>query len=370
MKQGYMILLLLVCLFGILAYIYMKPKRMHERFEDSPKKAPLAECPTKAQRTPDGHIQVQPGNKVFATMKEYLDYLNGLYASGSKCIPPKVENNTQPIPGIMGGLGTGKEGSESVKMQGASREVLDYNGKELAYAKTPINNLDDYEYSRVFESENTSRNGLSNKSKSELMNNHKTDWANLPFNSEKRSAKEDEFVAGRLEDVYREPVTGVFFKNIDGNNVIPPNSEALHQREQQLLAEYKPSEISKHKVSSEMETVGQLVNKLYKEDPNWEPVVTKVSDHQWEISELIPKRKKEKYEDETTVSLSLAEQTGMANPLPNITIDDHNRADPYFDKSGVGDKDNNKFWRYEDFTKWTPGLERMFAPTLANKEWS
>jgi hypothetical protein len=32
MKQGYIILLVLVCLFAVIAHIYMKPKQMRERF--------------------------------------------------------------------------------------------------------------------------------------------------------------------------------------------------------------------------------------------------------------------------------------------------------------------------------------------------
>jgi hypothetical protein len=56
-------------------------------------------------------------------------------------------------------------------------------------------------------------------------------------------------------------------------------------------------------------------------------------------------------------------------PPPTVNIDDRNRGDPYFDKSGVGDRDNDKVWQYKDFKKWTPGLERMFAPTMDTKEW-
>ena len=43
--------------------------------------------------------------------------------------------------------------------------------------------------------------------------------------------------------------------------------------------------------------------------------------------------------------------------------------DPYFDKSGVVDKANDRFWNYKEFNKWTPGLERMFAPTVDTKDW-
>jgi hypothetical protein len=43
--------------------------------------------------------------------------------------------------------------------------------------------------------------------------------------------------------------------------------------------------------------------------------------------------------------------------------------DPFFDKKGVVDYEGDHFYRYENFAKWTPGLERMFAPTLDHNDW-
>ena len=54
---------------------------------------------------------------------------------------------------------------------------------------------------------------------------------------------------------------------------------------------------------------------------------------------------------------------------PSMTIVDNQRGDPFFDKAGVVDYDNNRVWKYNDFTKWTPGLERMFAPTNDTQAW-
>lgn len=343
-------------------------KKAIERFEnEEPAKE---ECPIQAERTPDGKIQVQPGNTLYGSMQEYLDYLNGLYAKGSMCLPPKVTNNASPIPGVLGGLGTNTESPDSVKMQGGDRTVLDFSPAEQGtYAKTPIDKLDDYEYTRVFQSENNLRNALTEETKSDLMNKHTLDWANLPFNAEKRAKKEDEFVAGRKDTAYQDPETGAFFKNVEGNNVEPPDMDAAKQREDNVLSAYQPTDISTHTVGNEMLTVAQIVNAAYKNDPNWEPVIRKTSDYQWEVTELRPKEKKEKYEDEKSKDLAFAQSRGETLPPPSISIDDRMRNDPYFDKSGVGDRDNGKFWKYDDFTKWTPGLERMFAPTLTNKEW-
>ena len=327
------------------------------------------ECPISATRTPDGKIQVQPGDKIFKGMNEYLEFLNNIYAKGGTCIPPKVTTSNQPVAGILGGLGTNTESPNSVNMQGGDRSVLDFDNNEQTYAKTEIDKLDDYEYTRVFESEQGIRSPITPESKSVGMNKHVLDWANLPNNAEARAAKEDEFVSGRAEKGFRDPVTGVFFENMEGKNIGVPDMDAVKAREEKLLSAYKPSDISTHTVDNEMKTVAQIVNAAYKNDKNWEPVVTRISDFQWEVTELRPKARIEKYEDEKTKNLALAEERGEALPPPSISIDDRNRDDPYFDKSGVGDRNNNKYWKYEDFRQWTPGLERMFAPTMTTKDW-
>jgi hypothetical protein len=246
---------------------------------------------------------------------------------------------------------------------------MEHEGEEGPSIKKPINKLDDYEYRRVYEQERGSRNSLSQSTKNELLGTRALDWANLPFNSETRAQEEDSFIAGRMEDGFREPKSGVFFNTVRGSGLEPPDVEAAHAREQKLLAAYRPTDVSKHIMDNETEAVANLVNKVYAEDKAWEPVVTKVGENQWEVTELRPKPRKERYEAEATQELSMMEAKGLVVPPPVVDIDDRIRGDPYFDKSGVGDRDNNRLWNYKDFNKWTPGLERMFAPTSDNKTW-
>jgi hypothetical protein len=52
-----------------------------------------------------------------------------------------------------------------------------------------------------------------------------------------------------------------------------------------------------------------------------------------------------------------------------MQIFDQGTNDPAFYRAGVADNDNGRFWNYKDFNKFTPGLERMFAPTLTTREW-
>lgn len=366
------ILIILAAVAALLFIVFIRSLNgvmPREAFANSPSAAD-SQCPTSAKRSPDGSIIVQPGNKTFGTLSSYVDYLTSLYAKGANCIPPMVSSNREPVPGILGGLGNGAEPPAAVNLQGATRDVLstDFHN-EMTSAQTPINKLDDYEYDRVDQVERGSRNTISTAAKNELMENRRLDWANLPFNSEYRAEQEDTFTSGRMDSMHKDPESGVFFNKMEGTDVEPPDVEAQKLREQKILASYQPTAVSKHVVDSESEAVAKLVEAMYKDDPNWEPVISKVNENKWEVTELRPKPKKERWEDAKTQTLAMAEANGKAIPPPVIDINDRMRGDPYFDKSGLGDRDNNRFWDYNDFRKWTPGLERMFAPTMDNKHW-
>jgi hypothetical protein len=343
--------------------VVLKRKTTHEPFES-------VSCPTEAVRGPDGRIQIKPGNKVFKNMSDYVSYLKDIYGKGAQCVPPKVRLHREPVRGLMGGLGNSTEPPRAANMLGTTRNVLDSDASaEETSVRTPIDKLDDYEYSRVFEVERGSRNALSTGVKNELLEKRALDWSALPFNSEARAQQEDEFIAGRMDNVWREPKSGVFFKNMEAESTMPPDVEAAKLREQKILASYRPTEVSEHIIDNETQAVANLVNKMYKEDPNWEPVVTKTGENQYEVTELRPKARKETFEDAQAKTTAMAEQGREAQPAPVMNIFDRLQDDPYFDKRGVSDKNNDRFWNYKDFNKWTPGLERMFAPTMDNKEW-
>jgi hypothetical protein len=329
-------------------------------------------CPTAAVRGPDGRISVVPTGQTFYTMSDYITYLNGLYSGGSQCIPPPVTDDREPVFGILGGVGNGAAPPKAFNLEGPTRDVLDMagNGEETS-ARTPIDNLDDYEYNRVFQSEDISRNTISKQAKNELMEKHNLDWANLPFNSENRAEKEDEFIAGRMDNYWKEPKSGAFFNTVSGKTVMPPDAEAEYMRQQKILSSYRPTDISEHVVDSETEEVAKMVTKIYENDPNWTPVITKTDEGQYAVTEIIPKTRKERFEDAKTIGL--ATTAGLSNQTPDakasIQISDRMRNDPFFDKGGVVDKDSNRVWEYNDFRKWTPDLERQFAPTAATKAW-
>jgi hypothetical protein len=203
------------------------------------------------------------------------------------------------------------------------------------------------------------------------MSQYHLDWANLPWNSDEKAKEEEAFISGRMEDGMRDPKTGVFFRNMEGADVGPPDEAATAAREAKILSAYIPTDISKHVVDSEMERVAQVVNQAYASDPDWEPVVEKRGEHQYAVTELRPRAKKERWENETPTVQEAKDQgilTGTSF-APDMKIDGGRSDDPYFDKAGVVDNANDRVWKYQDFNKWTPGLERMFAPTNETQAW-
>ena len=319
------------------------------------------DCPLTAERTSDSRILVQPQNKYFDSMADYVGWLSG---SAQLCVPPMVKGPKEVTVTSDRDVGPNQH---KLKQQPASGNVFTKQVEgEMTSAKTPINKLDDYEYTRIFQNENSPRGELSKTTVNSLMAKNQLDWAKLPFNSDTRKTAEDEFVADRADNAFRDPKTGVYFKAIEGFSVNPPDIGALDEAEKAKLEpfESKPTE---HLLKHDIDDVAALVKKMYADDPNWEPVIEKVNEHEYRVSELRPKPRKEHYAGEEDQTIERAKENG--NIQAQVTVEGGNN-DPYFDKKGVIDYSNDRFWEYKDFKKWTPGLERMFAPTLDTGKWS
>jgi len=327
-------------------------------------------CFTDATRGSDGKIHVLPGDKTFENLSEYVSALADQYSTGKLCIPPQVKEYRSPVEGVLGGLGVGAIGPSGVNQQNATRVVTE-SDVDRPWDTTPINSVDDYDRTNVYENERNSRHGaMSTAVINDLTNKYKTDWSQLPFNSEAKAAQEDVFVAGRLDNVYREAKSGVFFKNMMGDGLFPPNTDEREQNERRMLNSYKPPEVAKNVEEEETSMIGKLVKKLFGSNKEYEPVVEKTADNNWAITELRPTPRKETWADaDNGTSIDEAVQRGWIPPQASMQIFDHGTSDPYFAKQGVADYDNNRVFNYRDFNKFTPNLERQFAPSLPTRDW-
>jgi hypothetical protein len=327
-------------------------------------------CFTDAKRGSDGKIHVLPGDQTFENLSEYVSALTDQYSTGKLCIPPQVKEYRSPVEGVLGGLGVNAIGPKGVQQQNATRVVTE-STVDRPWDTTPINSVEDYDRTNVYENERNSRHGaMSTAVINDLSNKYKMDWSQLPFNSEAKAAQEDAFVAGRLENVYREPKSGTFFKNMMGDGLYPPNVEQREEDERAILNAYAPPKVAKNIQEEETSTIGKLVKKLFGSSEEYEPVVEKTGNNNWAITELIPKPQKETWADaEKGTSIDEAVQRGWIPPQASMQIFDHGTNDPAFYKAGVADYDNNRVFNYRDFNKFTEGLERQFAPSLPVHDW-
>jgi len=320
------------------------------------------ECPISAKREEDGKIHVQPQNRAFDTMADYVAWLSGLSAAGSMCVPPYVVGPrevemTSSDRNI--GISSKQTGNKSGNV--FTKQV---EGEQTS-AQTPINKVDDYEYTRIFQNENSPRGEISKTAVNSMLAQKQWDWAQLPFNSDKKADAEKEFISGRMDSAQRDPKSGVFFRGVEAADVNPPDVETVESNEKAGLKSFdaKPAEkLLEHNV----EDVGEMVRKMYASDPDWEPVVEKVGENEYRVAELRPKARKEHYAGAEEPTIERAKANGLVSAEVEV---EGGRQDPYFDKKGVLDYGNDRFWEYKDFKKWTPGLDRMFAPTLDTTNW-
>lgn len=347
-----LILLILICV-AIWYYRMFHSMSKVEGFESST-------CPLSAERKEDGKIHVEPQGLSFDSMNDYITWMSGLNNT-TVCIPPYVKNGFSAVASADRAVGA------TVGKQDTFGNVFTKQVEgEQTYAKTPINKMDDYEYTRIFQNESSPRGELSRTTVNSLTSQNQFDWAKLPFNSQTRADAETEFVSERMDGVTRDPRTGVFFKSMEGASIVPPDSDAIDAAEKASLASFKPESPDKLLSQHDTEDIASIVKTMYENDPNWEPVVEHVGANNYRISELRPRRRVEKYAGDEDQTIERAVLGGMVSPKIDI---ENGGTDPYFDKKGVLDYTNDRFHEYKDFKQWTPGLERMFAPTLDTGDW-
>lgn len=322
----------------------------------------LPSCITRAYYDVMGRIRIEPQNLMFEKANDFMNYFNVLQRMNPACVLPTIEEYKGPIPGVLGGQGTETASADQIALESGTRAVL-----TNTEGQQEINNLADYDLP------NRDRNNqVLKQQKSTGIAQYQNDWTNMPYDSDVRANYEDQFVEARMNAGFRDPKTGVFFSDLEGARVAPPDQDTIAIREAKLLSDYQPTSLTVHQVDDETERVAKVVAQTYKNDPDWEPVVEKIAEHQYAVRELRPRRQKTEWEGDESMTVEDAQHAGIltgASTKAQINVQ-RSEGDPYFAKDGVADYSNNRFWKYNEFNKWTPGLERMFAPTNDTQNWS
>lgn len=224
------------------------------------------------------------------------------------------------------------------------------------YAKQPIDSVDDYEYSMIFKNEGD--RAMTKETRDLLMSQYPMDWSTQPPSSAQfqrgLAAFKEAFTSQQEEfpDIYR---------SVDGTNMIPPESDEMKERE--VLATYvpkKPQELTTY----DIEDAKELIEKIYAAK-GLKASYKQTGKNQFTVMNTRPLKEEIKYEEEYTPASSEAVKGAGEGTIivPEITSEVRAGLDPFFTP---GEKTRDRPW---DYTRWTPGLERMFAPSEPRKAW-
>jgi len=234
---------------------------------------------------------------------------------------------------------------------------------EKPYLMNPIDDIDDYELSLVFQNQGSKTE--SRKQISDAMTRYPMDWAVQPPNSQYFQENQANFENKVVNDLTNPPVTS-FYNEVNGSDMKPLDTEAIDEEEKKILQTYKP-ESSKGLLEYSVDDVKALLEKVYT-SKGLIPVIakSKQGNNIWEITELKEKNPKIVWEDEVERNTQREAQRQRGEnviEVPYTATDVAAGLDPFFQA-----RNTVRDGKY-DYTQWTPGLERMFAPTYPIKYW-
>ena len=232
-------------------------------------------------------------------------------------------------------------------------------------AQGQIKKLDDFEYNMIYQNE--SDRALSTALRNKLMSQRPMDWAGLPPSSEQFQAGLRESFENASPTV---PDNAKPYQTVNGDNMMPPDTEATEMEERKILQAYKPpsaQELGSYSADEDMDPE-DLIKKLYAVKGLVPTVAHKDGTNVYEVVGVRRKDEKVVYEDEEApASLGPVRGAGEATiQVPATAYDTAAVVDPFYDTSAPGGKTRMGKW---DYQSWTPGLERMFAPTNDTQNW-
>lgn len=314
-------------------------------------------CPTTINRELNGALVLKPTGKIFQDMNAFQQWWNssGLLRS---C----------PLPILTGA----REVDILVTPDRPMR------GPEETYAKTPINKVDDYEFGRIFGIERGAEMVIPRQNFNKIVSDRAFDNVNKPITAEGRKDSYRGVVEGftatgdltsKAEESYGSSDSSREAAARFGDSA----TEAAARFGEVILDE--PDKDCK--ISREERKIAKMVSKAYADDPNFDPVVVKVGPNNWEVTELIPKRRGEPTE-------VIVEETILDPKRDTVDIkfrypgeEGHDRKDmidPFFPPAGEWNRhrDHNPDHRAErdPYYGYVPGLERPFGPTFDHFSWT
>ena len=234
---------------------------------------------------------------------------------------------------------------------------------DLPYATNPIMRLDDYEYSMIFQSEGN--RDAQRRSISDAMSRYPSDWCALPPSAALFQTSQEGFTNAVARDQAAAPADVSEFDSISGTAEQPPDMDAIEEEEKKLLAMYKPED-TKDLIHYSLKDAERLVKKMYEKRGLVADVQkSKQGENVFEIVEVTPKNPVIVWEDDPISPRDRETIRGENRINVPITVNDMSAGlDPFYEPNSSTRLGKN------DYTKWTPGLERQFAPTYTGSGWA
>jgi hypothetical protein len=267
----------------------------------------------------------------------------------------------------------GIQGFEASTSNGA-KEKEDASGVIMEetnppYATQGINSVDDYEYNLVFRNEGD--RAMTKETRDFLMSSYPKDWSTNPPSSELfqegLAAFKESFVSscGSRSISRSNP-----YKEVDGSNMTPPDYNKLDAQEKEVLATYvpkKPGELTTY----DAEDAKEIIDRIYKAK-GLIPDVKQVDENVFTIMGTrsanadADANAEAEADADALPKYAVASQDAVVSSgeIP-VTMTEPKVRDRFFTDLGQERTRDGKW----DYTSWTPGLERMFAPTDERRDW-
>jgi hypothetical protein len=243
---------------------------------------------------------------------------------------------------------------------------VEVNQAVAPYTTSQIMNVDDYEYSMVFENE--SDRELSTGLRNKLMSQYPMDWSTQPPSSSQFQQGQREMFENAPADKVVEPDGATNpYTAISDESMKPPDTLAMEQEERKIIQTYQPKHVG-DLTTYNVEDAMELIRKIY--DKKGEiPQVIKKNDNVYEIIGTRKKDAKVVYEEMDGDAPATADPSPVAGEnvtvVPQAAVDKNSAVDPFYEPNHGGGSRTGR-WSYR---QWTPGLERMFAPTESRADW-
>lgn len=259
-------------------------------------------------------------------------------------------------------------GSKYTKKQGfensqESNVVLDTSKASMfPYTTDPIKSLDQYELEAVFENEGDRE--LKKQQINKLTRQYPLDWTNYPPNSSKFQSEQAKYIEGFSSDSSATDLNKPY-KDIGNGNLTPPDTAAMEREEREILATYEPRKSGDMK-SYDVYDAQKLLEQIYK-PKGLVPSVNKRDDNVFEVVNTRSLKDKVEYEDDLPdAPTSTSDRPGPGEAtieVPPTALEVAAGRDPFYEPTTSTRSSRT------DYMRWTPGLERMFAPTYPTTDW-